>query len=467
MKKIITFFSILWILAIILLCTLPMNLSPIWNGEIPGHRNQYEIMAESLLHGHLYLDIEVSEELKSMDNPYDPEARRAKNIPFRWDHAYYNEHYYMYFGIVPTLLVFLPYRIITGTALTTYHATQIFSGLIILGFFAFFHLLRRKFFSQMNHYIYMLLGTAFSVSSVWFFSTTPALYCTAISSAIAMMIWSFYFYFKALFDTSSQKKEILFLILGATFGSLAFGCRPPVALSNLIMIPLLFSAIKKDVKKAFPICLPYFIVGISLMLYNYVRFDNPFEFGQAYQLTVADQSNYGLFSNIGIFRLLNDIQTLFLQTTGYSGNFPYLRFSGIFLEFPIYLLGIGSFLFSSQMQKRLKQNRLFSTIIAIFVTLFITTYAVIVMSPKISERYHSDFYYLLAILSFLILGHFYCEATQQKRRCLNILFIVFSVITIGTAILLFFIPNDYNWTAYYPDILESIQQKMRILQDFI
>jgi hypothetical protein len=52
-----------------------MGLSPIWNGEIPEHRNQYEIMAESLLRGHIYLDIEVSEELKAMENPYDPKAR--------------------------------------------------------------------------------------------------------------------------------------------------------------------------------------------------------------------------------------------------------------------------------------------------------------------------------------------------------------------------------------------------------
>ena len=35
----------------VLLCTLPMNLSPMWNGEIPEHRNQYELLADSMLNG--------------------------------------------------------------------------------------------------------------------------------------------------------------------------------------------------------------------------------------------------------------------------------------------------------------------------------------------------------------------------------------------------------------------------------
>ena len=39
----------------ILICTLPMGISPTWNGESAGHRNQYEIMAESILHGHIYI----------------------------------------------------------------------------------------------------------------------------------------------------------------------------------------------------------------------------------------------------------------------------------------------------------------------------------------------------------------------------------------------------------------------------
>ena len=42
----------------IVISVYPMSLSPVWNGTIPGHRDQYERMAQSILNGHLYLEYE-------------------------------------------------------------------------------------------------------------------------------------------------------------------------------------------------------------------------------------------------------------------------------------------------------------------------------------------------------------------------------------------------------------------------
>ena len=76
-----------------------MSLSPVWNGTIPGHRDQYERMAQSILNGHLYLEYEdVDPRLSEMENPYDPQARKELGIYYHWDHAFYNGKYYMYFG---------------------------------------------------------------------------------------------------------------------------------------------------------------------------------------------------------------------------------------------------------------------------------------------------------------------------------------------------------------------------------
>ena len=41
---------------LILLCTLPMGLAPGWNGEEPGATNQYELLAEAILNGHINID---------------------------------------------------------------------------------------------------------------------------------------------------------------------------------------------------------------------------------------------------------------------------------------------------------------------------------------------------------------------------------------------------------------------------
>lgn len=59
---------------------------------------------DALIKGQLHLDIEVSEELKAMENPYDTSIRQTENIVCSWDTAYYNGKYYCYYGIVPTLL---------------------------------------------------------------------------------------------------------------------------------------------------------------------------------------------------------------------------------------------------------------------------------------------------------------------------------------------------------------------------
>lgn len=134
----------------IVISVYPMSLSPVWNGKIPGHRDQYERMAQSILNGHLYLEYEdVDPRLSEMENPYDPQARKELGIYYHWDHAFYNGKYYMYFGIVPVVLLFLPYQLLTGNALTTYKATQIFTVGTILAIFALFDFLRKKFFHKM------------------------------------------------------------------------------------------------------------------------------------------------------------------------------------------------------------------------------------------------------------------------------------------------------------------------------
>ena len=98
------FFVFIVLTASILICVLPMGLNPIWNCEMPGHRNQYELLTESILNGHLYIEYDdVDPALAEMDNPYDPASRDALGVSFHWDHAFYNGHYYMYFGIVPVL----------------------------------------------------------------------------------------------------------------------------------------------------------------------------------------------------------------------------------------------------------------------------------------------------------------------------------------------------------------------------
>ena len=148
-------------------------------------------------------------------------------------------NFYVYFGIVPVILLFLPFRLITGMHLSTYCATQIFVSFAIIGFFCFFYELRKKFFHKMSLQLYLTLSVGLSAISVWYATWAPALYCTAISAGICMMIWSVYFYFKAVYVYTEENMQIKTSAWGALFGALCFGCRPTIALANIAILPML------------------------------------------------------------------------------------------------------------------------------------------------------------------------------------------------------------------------------------
>ena len=346
-----------------------MSLSPYWNGTIVGNvkqqeyrngalvniivynadKQQYDRLGDALLKGHLYIDNgNIDPALEKMENPYDAVLREKLGVKFNWDEAYYNHHYYMYFGPVPTLLLFIPFKWLTGTSLLTYQATQVFTGLSIVGLFYLFYILSVHFFRKLPFSVYLVLSSAFSVLSIGYSIAAPALYCTAIVSAVCLMIWSIIFFVKGAWLEQDDKNSKIFLFAGGLLGALAFGCRPPVALANLVVLSVIAQIVKKQntghydkTKKLVLLLLPYFFVGIVLMLYNYARFDNAFEFGQSYQLTVTDQHNYGSFmERFNIRELLIGVITSFYVICPFSAQFPFVYFNGAFINFPILLFSV-------------------------------------------------------------------------------------------------------------------------------
>ena len=229
-----------------LIAILPMGLSPEWNGENIYHRNQYELLADAILDGHIYIDYQdIDEKLLEMDNPYDPVARVELGVKYHWDHAFYKGKYYVYFGIAPVIFTFLPYKIITGTSLTTYHSTQIFSALFIIGVFALFYRIYKYFDCKIRFGVYLLSSSALSLLSLWTCVDKTALYCTAIASGLCMAVWSIYFYFKAVYGDYSLKRAIIYATIGGLFGALTFACRPPIGFVNILAIPFLITFLHK------------------------------------------------------------------------------------------------------------------------------------------------------------------------------------------------------------------------------
>ena len=80
--------------------------------------DQYDYVARALLDGHAWLDLDVPDALRDAADPYDVATRQrllADGVsPVYWDYALYQGHWYSYFGVVPALLLFLPYRAVTS-----------------------------------------------------------------------------------------------------------------------------------------------------------------------------------------------------------------------------------------------------------------------------------------------------------------------------------------------------------------
>lgn len=449
----------------ILICTLPMGISPTWNGESAGHRNQYEIMAESILHGHIYMDYDdIDPKLEEMENPYDPAARQEQGVICHDDHAYYKGRYYMYFGIVPVFILFLPYRIMTGNALVTYRATQIFVALAIIGFFMLFYVLSKVLFSKITAVMYTFLSAAFSAASIWYSIGSPALYSTAITSGICMEIWSLYFFSRAVWIEDKENRQILCSFLGAGFGALVFGCRPPIGLANLLVIPLLAIYLRRKsmsmklLGKLIVAATPYIVIGILLALYNYKRFGNPFEFGQSYQLTVADQHNY---SNLGERfswqNIVSGIMENFISFHPLKRDFPFISYGGALVNFPIFMLVVCG-LTQESVCRRIKVIYVAPFLVTLAVVPIVITSIDIMWSPYIFERYRMDIYFQMGILSFIVVSLWYMDVSSKHQRSFSSIIAYLSLATMMKCFLLWAVPYDGNPTRYYPDLLEKIEK---------
>lgn len=123
---------------------------------------QYQHLTEALLSGQFHIMQEPAEELRTMHNPYDMNKRneiekqtlalsREDEVFTLWDYAYYNGRYYVYFGVVPVLLFYLPHYVVFGYHISN-RSVHLFCALfIMIAMVRLMQLVRRKFFRTVDY----------------------------------------------------------------------------------------------------------------------------------------------------------------------------------------------------------------------------------------------------------------------------------------------------------------------------
>lgn len=293
--------------------------------------------------------------------------------------------------------------------------------------------------------------------SLWYASAEPALYCTAITAALALETWSIYFFVRAVWGEGSQNRRIAFAALGAVFGALVFGCRPPVALANVLVLPMVYVFLRREkfslklLGKLILAALPYAFVAAGLMFYNYARFEDPFQFGQAYQLTVADQTGYNFTLTEEIWlNIVNGIGKNFFGLADRTLEFPYLQHGGIVCNFPILLLTAA--VFKTSVRREMRKHRLLPLVIGLVAVMVLITALDIMWTPYLLERYRMDIYFLAGITCFIVVGLWLKNSSVKTRGKVSMAVMVLSVVTLVSCFLFFM----RTAAVYYPDWVKDI-----------
>ena len=257
--------------------------------------------------GQNHIDWEAEPGLAELDNVYDYAERTASGLYYLWDRAYYDGKFYSYFGIAPVITVYEPYYALHGALPGSGTVMRIFVTLAAvfmpLALFAW----ARVFAPETKHYLLLFAGPAvFFGSCILMIARgyTP-FYFIACVSALAFLSMFLFFAIVAYGQRRLWARCVMYAVAGVCFG-LLFQARviTAVAAAILVVPGLWFFLIGRERsargrKRWKPVLLelgslglPVLLFFIGAFIFNAQRFSGPLDFGNNYNLTIADVSTY-------------------------------------------------------------------------------------------------------------------------------------------------------------------------------
>lgn len=415
--------------------------------------NVYAMTLDAWEKGQTNMDLTPSEELLQSETPYDNSNREG--VYYNWDYAYYNQKYYCYFGCAPVALLYVPYYELTGKVLPLNWAYCIMTEAVIVTLFGLILTLVRK-FCKRPPLILLLLGLVSAVagSGVLFGLNYSDRYHLCILTGMFGLFLALWTGFAAMTPHQSIRtanrlqqlafwrkqnasevsvsyqvveqgswKRFVLLAVSAIGTVITAASRPNLLVYVLILVPvflqyLLFrKEIRLSVRLTSAAC--YLVPAIAgaavIMWYNQIRFDDPFQFGSIYQMTVDNTAA----NKITLSRLPAAIAVYFFGGLDQLNDFPFLRtkYSNIanrqmylYVEgtigaftLPSVLLGALSFPFVWKRWKRKHSGFVRRVILAMIAVLAVALAWVDFSMAGVILRYALDILVILSVLSTILL----------------------------------------------------------------
>ncbi len=387
----------------------------------------YNLLVQGFRAGQLNVKREAPPGLARLADPYDP----AVNTSYVWDSrylafdmSYYKGKLYLYFGATPALVLFWPYVVLTGHYLLHKNAVVIF---YVLGFLLAAGLLRAiwcRYFAEVSIWV-LALGILVMGFATGILEILPrcGVYEVATSCGFTFVMLALTATWCALHES---KRQILWLLLASLAYGLAIGSRPSLLFGALVLLVPVARTWRTATEPGslrrvgFLLAVavgPMILIGLGLMLYNALRFDNPFEFGWHYQLTGYRSNTARQFS---FHYFWFNFRFYFLEPMRWSGHFPFLQaappspfppgyygvgesYCGILSNYPLVWLALAAPL--AWRGRPVEQGSGLRWFVAAVFLLFVISAMTLCLFFSASARYETDFLPALMLLAVIgILG---------------------------------------------------------------
>ena len=398
------------------------------------------MQTEAIINGQIELMEEPSEELKNMNNPYDNTQRAENGIQFLYDVAYYDGHYYNYFGIAPIITMILPFRLITGSYTHTYIFNIFYMLIAVFALYRLYRKLINRYINKISLFNFYLGFYAIVLGSNIFTLLRGAKYDIVLTSGITFLLISMNLAI-SIYE-NSRTKYLKLILLGITSALVVLSKPNLIIYYPFIFILCLISMknlnLNEKIKDGLFIFIPLAILGIFQMFLNYIRFDSIFEFGAKYQLT-----GFNMTSCMSI-----TIGKIYAGLVEYLFKTPYinpLRFPFVFINTDMSHISINEICYENRLLgligipilyayflKRSIMKKSNNQELNLFIELGIITsiFAIIINTcfGGICEAYSIDFKLILAIGAILILLKWI--ELNEKNNEINRVFFILCMITI-------------------------------------